>query len=73
MLNGMAAGLLVLARLGHDRRGPKLNLEITCQTLSAVQPEASYRCDGLENGTKLQNQALGGDSPTARLGVHAPL
>lgn len=40
---------------------------------SAVQPDACYHCDGLERGTKVQKQALGGESPTARLGMHASL
>lgn len=74
VLNAVAAGLLVLPRL--DRSRGTLNLEIqynTCQMSSAAQPEACYRCDGLERGTELQKQALGGDSPTVGLGIHAPL
>lgn len=76
VLNAVAAGILVLARLDHSRRGATLNLEIqynTCQMSSAVQPEACCCCDGLERGTELQKQALGGDSPTVRLSIHAPL
>lgn len=42
----MAAGLLALSKLEHDRRGVKLNMEIQCDTgqmPSAVQPEARVR------------------------------
>lgn len=56
MLNAVAAGLLALAWLKHDRGGAKLNLETqydTCQMPSAAQPEACYPCDGLER----RNQA----------------
>lgn len=51
VLNTMAAGLLALSKLEHDRREVKLNMEIQCDTgqmPSAMQPEACYHWDGLD-------------------------